>query len=222
MSKWTFLSYELSDKDFAYGNGERLRHTWLRNIEKGDTSNNSHISTPTHYGTHIDFPLHFSATGKDCSDYPAQEFIHEHIGFLDISNEKIEDYLIRNHHLDCRTLDTNITLLIIKTGFCEKRTSEDYWKYNWGFHHETAHHLKKHFPQLTSIAFDLISLSSYQQRIEGRIAHKSFLSDQEILIIEDVNLQPLSKENIIQQVVIAPLRIIKVEGTPVTIMALVK
>lgn len=222
MNKWIFLSYELDDKAFGYGNGDRMKQTQIRSIKNGDSSNNSYITMPTHYGTHIDFPLHFSTTGKNSSQFDATFFTHENIGFMEINNEKIEDYLIRNNHLNCEGIAQDITLLIIKTGFCDNRYDESYWNYNWGFHHETALHLKSHFPHLQAIAFDLISLSSYQQRTEGRIAHKAFLCEQEILIVEDVDLRNISAKDSLQQVVIAPLRIKEVDGTSVTIMALLK
>ena len=44
-----------------------------------------------------------------------------------------------------------------------------------GFDIGTARYIKKTFPHIRAIAFDLISLSSYQNREIGRLTHKEFL-----------------------------------------------
>ena len=87
-----FLSYFLNESTPVYGgdlNAFVVKRT--RQIIKGDNSNNMHLSFPNHIGTHIDFPFHFSTSGKTCSDYPASFWVFTKIGFLECSIEELEN-----------------------------------------------------------------------------------------------------------------------------------
>jgi len=218
MSKWVYLSYEMSESLSNYGNGKGIEIEWIRSMDRGDTSNNSALKLPSHTGTHLDYPFHFYNNGKKGSDYSVMDHVFESVSIIDISNETIQDYLIRTNNL---TLPENnkTRFLIIKTGFCEKRTKEEYWNFNWGFAPETAGFLKSKLPSLKAIGFDLISLSSYQQRETGRIAHKEFLEKNDILIIEDMDLSHISQNTIVNNLIVSPLRFKDADGTPVTIFA---
>jgi kynurenine formamidase len=216
---WKYLSYPLDGKAFGYGNGDRFKLESVRSMCCGDTSNNSVFSMPTHYGTHIDYPFHFSDDGKKSNAYTADDFVFSSVGLLDISAVKIDDFLIKNEHLNTAGIDSDIDLLFIKTGFCHKRLTDEYWEKGYGFHTETASYLRKAFPCLKAIAFDLISLNSYQNRPIGREAHKAFLIENDILIVEEVDLRTVSKDSKFQQVIIAPLQLGQADGAPCTILA---
>jgi arylformamidase len=218
--QWQYLSYELSADLSNYGGSKGIEIEWIRRIDKGDTSNNSALHLPSHSGTHIDYPFHFSANGKNGSQYSADQLVFDKTGIIDISSEKIDDYLImRNHLHPIAGLNPNINFLIIKTGFTYRRSTEEYWKYNWGFHPETATFLKNRFPDLKAIGFDLISLSAYQQRETGRIAHKEFLEINDILIVEDMDLKTITHQTIIQTLIISPMRFHGADGAPVNVIA---
>jgi kynurenine formamidase len=53
----------------------------------------------------------------------------------------------------------------------------------------------------------------------GRIAHKNFLADQDILIIEEVDLRKVDKTSQFNQVIIACLQLENADGAPCTIFA---
>ena len=222
---WISLSYPLSTDLSGYGNGKRLKITQIRSIDKGDTSNNTEFCMPTHLGTHIDFPYHFSSKGKTIDNYEIGFFVFENVSviILELIN-KIEDYLIKPEHLLnlIHKCSENTELLLIKTGFCNKRDSEEYWKYGYGIGLGVAELLKQQFPKIRAIGFDLISLNSYQQREIGRKSHKEFLIDNDILIIEDINLSRITNNISIKQLVVSPLIISGSEGAPVTIFAKIK
>jgi kynurenine formamidase len=210
----------LNETVFGYGNGERFKKEVVSDMCCGSTSNNSKFSMPTHFGTHIDFPFHFYQDGKNSSQYEANDFVFDEVGIIELSNtESIDDYLIRNSHLDVSAIDTSCEILFIKTGFCNKRSTDEYWNFGFGFHSETAAHLKEQLPNLKAIAFDLISLNSYQNRPMGRIAHKNFLADQDILIIEEVDLRDIDEKSKINQVIVACLQLENADGAPCTIFA---
>lgn len=214
-----FLSYPLNDKAFGYGNGDRFKLTQVRDMCCGDTSNNSVFEMPTHYGTHIDFPYHFSSDGKKSTDYTATDFVFTKVGLVEVDSKKVENYLIQNKDLTLDGFNPNIELLFIKTGYCNKRNTNEYWEFGLGFHPETANYLKQKFPNLKAIAFDLISMNSYQQREIGREAHKQYLIENDILIVEEVDLTQVTSETIFNEVIVAPLMLDKADGAPVTIIA---
>jgi kynurenine formamidase len=217
MANWISLSHTLNLSTPAYGNGEGLQLEQTRDMCLGHTSNNSKISMPLHHGTHIDFPKHFSETGKTSSDYHPQNFIFQSIGYSEL--KEMNDLVIRPNNFELSKCYENCELLIIKTGFVDKRHLNEYWENGFGFAPETASYLRNKFPHLRAIGFDLISLNSYQHREMGREAHKEFLIKNDILIIEDMDLSQLNKETIIQEVIVAPFWIDNVDGLPVTILA---
>lgn len=217
--RWVYLSYPLNENVFGYGNGDRFKKTQIRNMCCGDTSNNTEFSMPAHFGTHIDYPFHFSSTGKTSSDYSASDFVYQNAQLTTIDSESISDYIIRPKDLFIDLLNPNTELLFIKSGFCNKRHTDEYWEKGFGLAPESAAFLKAKFPQLKSIAIDLISLNSYQNRPLGREAHKAFLIEENILIIEEVDMRNIDKNTIFNKVIVAPLQLEAADGAPVTILA---
>lgn len=220
---WHFLSYELSENLSGYGDGKRIEITKTREIAKGATSNNSEIAMPVHFGTHMDFPYHFGEDGLRCSNYTASSFIFKNIIVVSIDCREIDDKIIEYEDLMPAITSYSNKLdgaeaLIIKTGFCELRSVDRYWKNNPGFSPNLAKALKQSMPNLRLLGFDSISLTNYQNRELGRIAHKSFLLEQNILIVEDMMLDRLNGQSI-RQLIVAPLRITGGDGAPVTVFA---
>lgn len=220
-AKQIFLSYILTPELSAYGNGPRVETELVRSIKRGHTSNNSLLKLPAHYGTHIDFPYHFSATGKTLNDYQAQDFVFQAVEIIEITSQVIADDIIRPTHLMAHAFAEDTKFLIVKTGFSSRRQEDVYWNNNWGFAPECAPFFKEKMPGLRGIGFDTMSLSAYQNRPLGRIAHKRFLIDHDLLIIEDMDLSQISATTQIAQLIAAPLRFDAADGSPVTIIATV-
>lgn len=218
MESWIFLSYELSKELSNYGGSDGIEISWIKRIDKGDTSNNSLLNLASHTGTHIDYPYHFIKDGRNGSNYDAKDFVFDKVFTVDISEKITKDLLIYPHHFNLE-INHEISFLIIKTGFCIKRSNEEYWKYNWGFAPETASYLKTIFPNLKAVGFDLISLTSYQNREIGRVAHRSFLGENNLLIVEDMDLSKIKSSSNIELLIISPLRFKEADGSPVTIIA---
>lgn len=205
-----FLSYFLKVDTPVYGGIEgTVLFEESRSISKGNTSNNLYLKFPNHIGTHIDFPRHFSNTGKSLNDYPADFWIFNHVGFLNVSINSLEE--------ECKNLSENIELLIVKTGFGELREEKVYWAEQPVVPASIAGMLKKRFPNLRVFGFDLISLTSQLDKAEGKKAHLAFLIEQNILVLEDMNLNNLFRTP--QKVIIAPLQITNADGVPCTILA---
>jgi kynurenine formamidase len=181
----------------------------IRSIDKGDTSNNLHFTFPAHIGTHIDFPYHFSNEGKKSNDYPPSFWIFHRIGFLNCTIEEVES------NLD--TLDADIEILILKTGFGTNRHKDIYWSGQPVIPAKFATLFKNKFPKLRVFGFDLLSLTSKLDRAEGKSAHINFLIHNDILVLEDMNLENIV--DIPKVLVVAPLQINAADGVPCTVIA---
>lgn len=185
----------------------------------GDTSNNSEFYMPTHYGTHIDYPYHFSSDGKTSSDYNTDDFMYNEIQVLHLHPNSVVDYIVRPENIQINNINTKAKLVLLKTGFCNKRYTDEYWERGFGLAPEVASFLKQTFPFIKTIGIDLISLNSFQNRPLGRIAHKSFLIEQDILIVEEVDMRKINQDTLFKQIIIAPLLLEEADGAPVTILA---
>ena len=205
-----FLSYFLREDTPAYGGAERtLTFEQIRSIDRGDTSNNLYLKLPNHIGTHIDFPLHFNNKGKSMSDYPAEFWIFNKVGFVNSDIDSLE--------ANCIDLPKDIELLIVKTGFGDRRDERIYWAEQPVVPAYAAEMLRNRFPHLRVFGFDFLSLTSQLNKEEGKKAHLAFLTDYNILVLEDMNLSKLFESP--KKVIIAPLQISNADGAPCTIIA---
>jgi arylformamidase len=210
MKEPVYLSYFLNSETPVYGGAVGAFVVENTNqISKGDNSNNMHLSFPNHIGTHIDFPVHFSANGLTCSDYPPSFWIFRKISFLQCSIDQIE--------LESANLPADIEILILKTGFGDKRTEREYWAEQPVIPSTLADFLKDRFPNLRVFGFDLISLTSKLNREEGKKAHLRFLIEKEILVLEDMNLSSLNFTP--EFMIVAPLQVSTADGVPCNVIA---
>jgi kynurenine formamidase len=205
-----YLSYFLSQDTPAYGGAEgTIIFEQERSIERGDTSNNLKFIFPAHIGTHIDFPRHFSNEGKKGNDYPAAFWIFSKIGFIECATDEVEQ------HID--QLPADIEMIILKTGFGNKRGTSEYWTSQPVIPASLAGIFKKRFPALRVFGFDLISLTSKLDRAEGKKAHSEFLLENDILVLEDMDLRNLVSTP--ANVIIAPLQVTGADGVPCNVIS---
>jgi arylformamidase len=205
-----YLSYFLDSKTPAYGGKTNSVNIHLtKSILNGDTSNDQTIEFPGHIGTHIDFPFHFSSSGKKCEDYPASFWIFNKVGFLTCEIEKVKDNLAN--------LPSDIEILLLKTGFGSNRSESLYWANQPIIPSYFAELFREKFPDLRVFGFDMISLTSKLDRVEGKSAHINFLIKNEILILEDMNLGELFIKP--SKVLIAPLQMKEASGVPCNVIA---
>jgi len=222
-NKFIYLSYILDESTPTYGNRNQFIATKKSNISKGDVANDTTINTTVHIGTHIDMPYHFFEDGQTIEDFDCGYFNFEKILFIELTPKEliIQDELME--FLDKIKDKNKYEILIVKTGICNKRDSQEFWESNYGFNPSIAEYLRESFPNIRVLGFDSISVSSFQNRMIGREAHKAFLNPQNpILLLEDMNLRALDKSSIIKKLTIAPLRIAKCDGLPCTVIAEIK
>lgn len=217
--KHIFLSYPLDQNTPAYGGGEGARIISTKSIAHNDSCNTSNWSFSNHLSTHLDFPRHFVENGKTMDDYDPEFFFFNRVGSIVLSGIGSGEILTWQH-LKKTSISKDIEILLIKTGFCEKRSSSIYWKCNPGFHPDLANELRDAFPFLRVLGFDSISLSSFSNRELGREAHKSFLDHtRPILLLEDMNLIEISEATNFGRVVVAPWVVREADAVPCTVMA---
>lgn len=206
-----YLSHFINNDTPIYGGVKgKIIIEEVNKISNGDSSNNSYLKMPAHSGTHIDFPYHFNSDSQNSSNYNANFWVFNKVGFVECAIDELE--------IKMRTLPKDIELLILKTGFGKNRNNSIYYKEQPIIRASLAKKMKIIFPFLRVFGFDMISLTSKLDREEGKAAHKAFLLDEKILILEDMKLDNLNKTPKI--VIVAPLLIDKVDGSPCTVFAI--
>jgi len=219
-TKRLYLSYILDENTPTYGNRNKFICQKKSDMSKGDIANDSSIETTVHIGTHIDMPYHFYNDGQTIEDFPIDFWRFENIVFTEIEPENLILHHELIEQLDKIETKEKTDLLIVKTGICEKRSTDEFWESNPGFSPDLADYLRNNFPNLRVLGFDSISVSSFANRMVGRESHKQFLNPKHpILLLEDMDLTHLDKDNNIKCVDIIPLRIAKCDGLPCTIIA---
>ena len=211
----TYLSYFINDDTPIYGGKKTTSIEESSSIARGDSSNTKILKFSNHTGTHIDFPNHFIEKGKTINSYNPDFWHFNHIYVLDYD---AKDNEIINEKILSVKIPSNTDFLILNTGFWKKRNLKEYWNNNPGLSPDFSNKLKKLCPNIKIIGFDFISLTSYQDRPLGRIAHKEFLGKNSILIIEDMKLDEI-KKNKIKSINAYPLLIDNADGVPITIIA---
>jgi len=201
----------------TYGNRNKFEIFKKSDMLKGDVANDSHINTTVHIGTHIDMPYHFYENGQTIDAYNADFWIFKKPLILEILQG---EFIIKQKLIEKLQLvdDEGFDILIVKTGLCNKRESKDYWESNYGFHPDIYNIISGKFKNIRVLGFDSISVSSFQERMLGREAHKSFLNpNNPILLLEDMDLNNITEKTKFKEIIIAPMRIRNCDGLPCTV-----
>lgn len=204
------LSYDLCIKTPVYGgNPNGIMISQQSSISKGDTANSHKLEIYNHTGTHIDFPYHFDNSGKTSSDYSEDFWYFENVGFVKCDVEDLP--------AEIQNLSPEIEILILKTGFGKYRGSDKYLFKQPVIPANYAKILKERFPKLRVFGFDMVSLTSKLNREEGKKAHLSFLIENDVLILEDMNLKKLNTRP--ESLLISPWQFLDVDAVPCSVSA---
>jgi len=224
MPGYVWLSYPLNECTPAYGGGPQLGIEHTNNILEGDSCNTATWHLPNHLGTHVDTPQHFFPCGHAVDSYPPAFWFFRHVYMVTV-NIDMKSLIIPPGQI-IPQIRGKPDLLLIKTGMGDYRNRQFYWHNNPGLSPELGTELRKHFPSLRAVGVDFISISSWQNRDTGRKAHQTFLdpstSGHPVVIIEDMDLTPLTGDTLVERVIILPLRVENGDGAPCSIVAEVK
>jgi arylformamidase len=210
-TRYIYLSHPISEGTPLYGGQSNIRIKKDLQISAGDTANTLFIEMPNHIATHIDLPRHFSDSGKTLDEYEPAFWFYENVYLLNI-NVTPGEIIDLKPHLSRVPKETD--LLLVKTGFQKHRSERIYWENNPGVSPESASDLREHCPRLKAIGMDFISVSSFTRRDIGEKAHKAFLIENDIILIEDMNLESVDFQ--LETVYLFPLLIEGADGGPVT------
>lgn len=216
------LSYDLQQNSPGWPGNPTLevhRHT---SMDAGDIVNHTIFTLFSHFGTHLDAPLHWQQAGASVTELPLEDFIYEAPVVVDIPKgptEFITAAEIRAHEAEIAGKDC----LLIRTGFSTYRTSdpEVYSSQGPAVHPDAARYVVDTFPTLKAIGTDCISIASpamIDQAIEThRVLCGYYDSQKSIVILEDFSLEfDLSN---LKRVYALPLFLKGADGSPCTIVA---
>lgn len=209
------LSYFLSEDSPIYGGVDNVSIKEDGVISKGDSANTKLLQLSNHSGTHIDYPNHFIDEGKKSDTYPAEFWFFDNPYMIKI--EANDEELIDLTKEELSTIPLKTDFLIINTGYWKYRNEKKYWNNNPGISPKLAKKLKEQFSKLRVLGVDLISITSYQHRSVGRVAHKVLLSEPSILLIEDLDLSGL--HSIPDKIIALPTLLKSVDGAPIHVVA---
>lgn len=215
-----WLSHVLDSFVPHYGGAKDLQIKKKQSQKNGDSCNTVSIEISSHSGTHVDAPFHFLSKGKTIDSYSPDSWIFKNPSLIDIKAKPGE--LINSQHFQNIIHSNNDTdLLIVRTGFGKYRNDDIYWEKSPGFAPELAPLFLKTFPKLKAFGIDCISISSLKHRPTGRLAHKSFLSNN-LLIIEDMRLSEINENDFLKQIIVLPMLIRNGDGAPCTVIGFVE
>lgn len=218
MNQIIFLSHFLDEDTPGYGGVKAFDQSHVSEISKGANSNSQKWILSNHVGTHIDLPSHFDDNGPRLEEFKASDWVMTRPYLLHIN--VVEDMIIE-YGQGFDSIPEDCDMLIIKTEFQKRRAEVAYWSNGPGMSPEIAKWIRKNRPNIRVLGFDFISITSFQNRPLGRIAHKEFLAVDRagtpLRVIEDMNLVDLNTSP--KKVIIAPLLVRSADGAPVTVVA---
>lgn len=177
-----YLSHPLSAETPSYGNRDSVNITPKSLISEGETANTSTwILTNNHIGSHIDVPKHFYIDGKTLTDIEPHEWVFNKVSFINIPCEKGK--LISEDDVAFQGIHEDTELLLIRTGFEQKRTNDVYWNGYPGLSPDLCRLLRSKYKKLRGIGFDFISLTSPLFKEAGKEAHRILLEEKETLYL---------------------------------------
>jgi len=215
MEHVTLLNHFLNNSTPCYGGKSAVNFQQLANTRNEITCHSQIWTLENHVGTHIDLPKHFDGAGKTMEMYGANDWIFCHPYLLDL-NLKSNSIIGVTQEFDL--IPKNTDFLIIRTGFEKFRNQRDYWENNPGFDPSVADWLRENLPSIRVVGFDTISLTGFQNRDLGRLAHREFLyKTPSICLIEDMKISHLKRNP--SKIIVAPLFVEGADGGPVTIFS---
>jgi len=215
-----FLSHLICKETPGYGGKTIFQLKNIKAIKSGDFCNTQEWIFGNHIGTHIDLPRHFFENGFTVDQMKAEDWVSSNPILID--RPAMADELIDLQELQDQ-ISRDADFIMIRTGFEKWRSKDDdvYWKNNPGLVPELGVWLRENRPNVRFVGFDFISMTAFQKREIGRMAHKAFLNPvpqgKPILIVEDMHLDQV--QSALKRIIISPVRILDADASPVTIWA---
>ncbi len=218
--KAVWLSHVLTPDTPLYGGDEKILFSQPRSMGCGDSCNTTLMVLPSHAGSHVDVPRHFFPKGRTVDDYPPETWFFKSPSVLEIAIEPGE--LIGPEDVAPQlSRERPIDLLLLKTGFSQRRQEQIYWRQGPGLSPSLGEYLKSNISGLRAIGVDFLSVSCSTRREERREANRTLLA-REFLIFEDLALENIQPGERLTEVIALPLRFVGGDGAPCSILGWVE
>ncbi len=211
------LSVTVPDDDVTWVLAPRVKLKRRRIIGPDDPVNSEDLTTPVHFGTHIDAPFHMIADGKTIDQYPADAFIGPG-KFLDFSHKKPMEAVTANE-LKTHDLRKGDIVLFYFNWFRFRGVNDNYL-YNYpGLGVEAAKYLTE--ISVKGVGTDAFNIEQVgRENIKGPFPGHIVLNKRDIWIIEGLaDLKPvLGRKDL--WVAAFPIKLKGVGGSPARVVAL--
>ncbi|MDD4957099.1 MAG: cyclase family protein [Candidatus Omnitrophica bacterium] len=210
MARIILLSHLMDGNTPLYGGEDRVEMVQGKSIKSGDSCNTMRLSMTNHAGTHVDMPRHFFEKGATVSDMPPEGWVFDRITLVEVPSGPGESVIgpdLLEEPVDCE-------LLLIRTGMEKFRNEKTYIQGSPVILPELADWIKSKCPSIKAVGIDTISISSLNDRVMGRKAHKAFL-EKGIILVEDMKLSGVG--HVPDRVIVAPLMLKDADAAPVTV-----
>ncbi len=213
-----YLSHPLSKNIPVYGlKKASIRLSEVKSLRKGDSCQVYSFTMENRWGTHVDGSAHFFDHCPDISGFEASAWCFHHPQVIDVSLKPGDLLALRHLPLAIRK---NVDMVLFKSGWSKKRNQTVYSHRNPGLHPKLASYIRAECPSVRAIGIDWVSISSYQHRELGRLAHKALLNPElpqdPVFIIEDMDLSKAIGK--LRKVVALPLRVEGMDSAPCTVI----
>ena len=213
-----WLSHNLTNETPCYGGRKNIDIQPDSQISTGHSCNSLTISMSNHTGSHVDAPNHFISGGASITEYSAEDWVFTKPHLIDLSVPLGTLVTSSSIEKELQSIPHGTDLVFFRFGMEKHRNTENYWSSNPGLSDDLVARLKKH-PDLSAIALDTISLTSFEHREAGRIAHRAFLGSN-FRVFEDLSLQSLDIDSMPSMAVACPLPIQGADGAPCSVLGI--
>ncbi len=216
------LSYDLSADGPGWPGNPTLESHRHTSMDSGDIVNHTIFTMFTHFGSHLDAPLHWQQHGASVSDLPVDLFIYLSPIVIDIPKGP-EEFITAAEIEAHKAAIIGRDCLLIRTGFSQYRQNNPdiYSARGPALSPDAAQYVLDKFPTLKAIGTDCISIASPAMIDEAIETHRILCGyhdpDKSLIILEDFSLDfDLSN---LKRVYALPLFLKGAEGSPCTIVA---
>jgi arylformamidase len=216
------LSYDLSADGPGWPGNPKLESHWHTSMDSGDIVNHTVFTLFTHFGPHLDAPLHWQQHGESVTDLTIDRFIYLSPVAIDIPKGPQE--LITATEIEAhRAAILDKDCLLIRTGFSRYRQGDanTYSARGPALAPAAAQYVMDSFPTLKAIGTDCISIASPAMIDEAIETHRILCGyhdpGRSLIILEDFSLDfDLTH---LKRIYALPLFLKGAEGSPCTIVA---
>lgn len=188
---------------------------------QGKSNQTSILEMSSHNGTHIDAPWHVIPDGKGINDFGISDFVFDKPILIECPKENLEKINREDLEPHAETLK-NCDLLLVYTGFSKYRSTDPqrYVLQSPAFSEEGAQYIVDNFSNVRCMGMDFMGAENIPEgRKAGWPVHKILLgNNRSFFLIEDMKLAPVMGKKT-KRVYVAPLRMVDLEGSPVTVIA---